>query len=259
MHLIRQIDGTSLIASDIHIHDEQSASWTDLRALIERHQPQNLIFLGDIFHAWIGWDTAASLHEQWRAWLTSLRTRGTQIYWMPGNHDALLRQPADLEAMCLLDDPCLILFGSARWLLTHGDLFCSLDSTHQYWRTLQQHLGSYFLKMPRAWRQRFRAYALARSKRHTAYLQPMQNAIPEQHWIDLSRQYNLDMIVHGHTHQPNYRDTAEYRSITLGDWHHGPQWLWLDAHASLHYMDATSTTITPHKHIPLVWPRSPMR
>lgn len=69
-----------------------------LSALIERHQPEQVIVLGDLIHGPL--PTDAHWREQWREFLD--RHAGTRFAAVLGNHDRALRGASDFEGVQLL-------------------------------------------------------------------------------------------------------------------------------------------------------------
>ena len=71
-----------------------------LSALIERHQPEQVIVLGDLIHGPVPED--AHWREQWRRFLD--RHAGQRFAAVLGNHDRALRGAGDFEGVQLLPE-----------------------------------------------------------------------------------------------------------------------------------------------------------
>ena len=53
---------------------------------------------------------------------------------MPGNRDFLLERFLHASGMAGIGDPTVLVFGGARWLLSHGDALCLDDVPYQQFR-----------------------------------------------------------------------------------------------------------------------------
>lgn len=224
---IRQIVLPALFVSDIHIRNSNDECLQQLKRLVARINPPTLILLGDIFDAWVGWDADAELERKWKNWISSQQTSRT-ILFMPGNRDQLLQRTSDLHSMVLLPDPCIVQVGSERWLLTHGDRYCVQDRLHLIWMRIQQKSAFLFLQLPLKARLYIRSLILKQSKRHKRYLPLDKQQIPPEQWHKLRHEHMLDMIVHGHTHRPQYQRSGATQWITLGDWGPSPSYLYVE-------------------------------
>lgn len=215
--------------SDLHLCEQQPATFEAWRQYIENTPAQALFILGDLFEVWVGddvLDDASSVFE--RACVDVLRRASQRmtVHFMCGNRDFLvgetLLQRAGLHA---LQDPCVLQTSHERVLLTHGDAWCLDD--HDYLRFRAE------VRSP-AWQQRFLArplserLALAREMRNasetrkraqTTYAD-VDEALAD-HWLTASQ---APVLVHGHTHRPATHTLASGRlRWVLSDW---------DAHAS---------------------------
>lgn len=223
----RQIIMPALFVSDIHIIDSNDKCLQHLMDLVDNLKPKSLIFLGDIFDAWVGWDADPKLAHRWQAWIETV-SQHCHIYFLPGNRDQLLQRHKDLFAMHLLPDPCIVKLGNAKWLLTHGDQYCVNDRLHLIWIRLQRLLALPFLHLPLNIRLTIRSLILGQSKRHKTYLPLEQQSIPEEQWNKLWAKHQIDLIVHGHTHRPAHHYGTCAQWVTLGDWGKNPSYLYVE-------------------------------
>ena len=188
-----------------------------------------LYILGDLFDFWLGDDDT---HNPWIAGLVqalrNLNAAGVEVFFMRGNRDFLLGQAFCAHTqMKLLADPCVITAFDRRVLLSHGDLFCTLDSSYQKWRSLVHWhlLQRLYLSLPLGTRQAI-AVAVARRLRggrrvvDAQYLKKT-DAIAET-VTDYLRKYPADLVIHGHTHRPAVHCQAGAHGtvdrIVIGDW-----------------------------------------
>lgn len=216
-----------MFVSDIHIKDSNDKCIQQLKDLVDRIKPSTIIFLGDIFDGWIGWDADPELSIIWKHWIASL-PRDCKIFFISGNRDQLLQAPEDLSPIVCLPDPCIVNIGTHRWLLTHGDRYCSEDHLHLLWIKMQQYLSSPFLQLPLAFRRRIRAFFFKQSSKHKQSLSLEKQQIPERQLHDLQKKHKLHMIVHGHTHRPKVQMKGTTKWVTLGDWGTTPSYLYVE-------------------------------
>lgn len=218
---------STLFISDIHL----SAARPDMTAALVRFLQDDapgadaLYVLGDLFEFWVGDDDPNPLHQEVADAFLALSQQGVPIYFIHGNRDFLLgRQFATRAGMTLLGDPCVIDLYGERVLLSHGDLFCTLDVDYQKFRRITQlkWLRWLFLRLPLSRRQRIACKMRGQSQ--------MENASKQQFIMDVTpaavdealRAHDCQVLIHGHTHRPAIHDfklgNKAARRIVLGDW-----------------------------------------
>ncbi|MGY3903781.1 UDP-2,3-diacylglucosamine diphosphatase [Aeromonas lusitana] len=218
---------STLFISDIHL----SAARPDMTAALVRFLQDDapgadaLYVLGDLFEFWVGDDDPNPLHHEVADAFLALSQQGVPIYFIHGNRDFLLgRQFAKRAGMTLLGDPCVIDLYGERVLLSHGDLFCTLDVDYQKFRRITQlkWLRWLFLRLPLSRRQRIACKMRGQSQ--------MENASKQQFIMDVTpaavdealRAHDCQVLIHGHTHRPAIHDfklgNKAARRIVLGDW-----------------------------------------
>lgn len=165
-----------------------------------------LYILGDFFDFWCGDDDDSDFI---RAIKNSLKRFSTQkpIYFLWGNHDFAIGKKFAKETGVILIKDCTILsVGSRRILLSHGDIFCTLDTAYQRLKKVLQNpmLKWLLLRTPLSWR-----YKIKDKLEHTAG--KSFNTKPQEtyHVVDatiakIAEKYKADTVIHGHTHNPNY-------------------------------------------------------
>jgi UDP-2,3-diacylglucosamine hydrolase len=193
--------------------------------LVARMHPRTLIFLGDIFDGWIGWDIDPALQQRWDTWIASL---DATLYFMPGNRDRLLSQASLGHAIQFLPDPSIMQIKNTRWLMTHGDKYCTKDVLHQWFIALHQNwLKRLFLALPTWCRQSIKSRVKGQSSSRKQTLSLEDQQVPLEVLEQLHLDYQVDMVLYGHTHAPRYLKTDTIQSITLGDWGAHPSYLWI--------------------------------
>lgn len=185
-------------------------------------QADALFILGDLFEVWIGDDAldAPGFEADCAAVIRATAQR-LPVFFLAGNRDFLVGERLARDTgMQLLADPTVLLFGTRRWLLSHGDALCIADTEYMAFRAM--------VRAPR-WQQEFLALpidkrrAIARGMR--ADSEEMKRG--ERVYADVDAPTALDWmraadaatLVHGHTHKPgeHVMDGAHSR-IVLSDW-----------------------------------------
>ncbi len=233
--------------SDLHLQASEPGThgvWCDYLRQLANGPVDALFILGDLFEVWVGDDvlsasqtgatpedtTAALEHRFLRACATILRETAQHkpVYFMRGNRDFLLGpQALKTCGMQELDDPTVLVFQQARWLLSHGDALCLEDHDYMRFRSQvrQPDWQSAFLARPLAERE-----ALARDMR--AQSQARQLTVPFAQtdsplWADLDgaatrqwlNQAGAHTLIHGHTHRPGAHDLGDgLQRVVLSDW-----------------------------------------
>jgi UDP-2,3-diacylglucosamine hydrolase len=222
---------STLFISDLHL-DGSRPDITDqflefLQA--EAAKAQALYILGDLFEAWIGDDDPDADKQRVIRALRSLTHGGVPCYVMHGNRDFLLgsRFCGETGTRLLKDGTVIELYGR-RVLLLHGDTLCTDDHAYQRLRrTMRNPLVKLILRsLSLHQRQRLAQRMRAGSKAH---IDAMDQAAPYimdvnvQAVVRTFQQYNVDCMIHGHTHRPAIHrvDVAGHTAtrIVLGDWY----------------------------------------
>lgn len=212
--------------SDLHLQASEPATLQALAAYLAHTPAQALFILGDLFEVWVGDDVLDSPgFESEVAQLLHAASRRLDLFILCGNRDFLMGQR--LLAACgakRLEDTSVLQFGTARWLLAHGDAQCLDDLPYQAFRAQ--------VRSP-AWQQEFlnkplpERQTLARHMRQQSEAQKKQLANTAVPWIDLDGQacralleaHQADHMVHGHTHQPaQHALGAGHMRWVLSDW-----------------------------------------
>ncbi len=211
--------------SDLHLHPDIPF----LTARFERwvlwalENTRAVYILGDFFHAWAGDDTLDDWSLGIAAMLRQFHEHHIPVYLMVGNRDFLLGQHfADVAKVRMMNEPMAIELGHYHVLLVHGDRYCTRDTAHQWFRKLTRHplFSRCFLTLPRALRVNIVCRVRMQSQRRHLPDEKMA-VVPEALGLDATR-YAVDVIVHGHTHQPmrvqHQNDGRPFEQIVLSDW-----------------------------------------
>lgn len=216
----------SLIISDLHLsHDKQDAYQLFSQFLAAHHGKANKMFiLGDFFEFWIGDDDPNPFYKKIIQQLKHFANGGTELFFMHGNRDFLIGQQFCTQSrMTLLTDPTILTLHGHKLLLTHGDLLCTQDKRYQRYRKVvsQKWLQWLFIKLPLRWRLHIAQQIRQDSKKqnHKNQQRPYISNVDEsavEKWLS---QYQVNLLIHGHTHQFGTHQYSHGRRLVLSDWH----------------------------------------
>lgn len=235
----------ALFVSDLHLSPQMPATADAFFRFLEQQaaHAQQLYLLGDIFEYWAGDDDLDDpFNRRVTAALQAVHSQGLALFWLAGNRDFLAGERfAEASGVTLLPDPCLVEIAGLRMLLLHGDAQCTDDSAYMAFRAQ--------VRDPQ-WQQAFLARPLAERKAIIANLREGSREAQRDKPMDimdvnpeaierLFGQYQVKLMIHGHTHRPAVHRTEAGIRHVLPDWdcdHGAPRggWLAIDAHGQLH-------------------------
>ena len=214
--------------SDLHLMPEEPATFALWSRYMADTPADALFILGDLFEAWIGDDAAlpASFEGECSAVLAATAAR-LPVYFMHGNRDFLVGAPflAGLGVR-FLDDPTVLHYAGARYLLTHGDLLCTDDVAYQQFRrevrsdAWQRAVLARPLAERQVMAQQMRAQSVAQQAHGNVYADI--DAALARDWLAAA---DAATLIHGHIHRPGEHLLGEdaggrpQRQVVLSDWH----------------------------------------
>jgi UDP-2,3-diacylglucosamine hydrolase len=218
----------TLFISDLHLSEERPHTTAAFFAFLANKAAacDQLYILGDFFDAWIGDDDDRPFAEEVAQALKNIAAKGVQIFFQHGNRDFLLGE--NYAARCgmqLLPALQIIEREGQRYLLAHGDQFCTHDSAYQQFRTLVRNSEwqQDFLAKPIAERRAIAAQLRAKSKEaNSMKAEDIMDVTPSEIMNVLIEQ-QCNTLIHGHTHRParhplTLPDGSAAERIVLGDW-----------------------------------------
>ena len=210
--------------SDLHLQAAEAPTFGVWRSYMAACAADALFILGDLFEAWVGDDLAQEPgFAADCAAVLQATARRMPLFIMHGNRDFLMGD--GLMRSCgatLLDDPTVLTFASARWLLTHGDALCISDIKYMQFRHVvrEPQWQREFLSRPLAERQaigrQMRAESQARQQQDPREAYGQVDDALARAWLDAA---DAQTMIHGHTHQPREHELgAGKQRIVLTDW-----------------------------------------
>lgn len=228
-----------LFISDLHLCPTRPATTAAFRRFVRgpARSAQTLWILGDLFEYWAGDDDIETpFNAEIAAELSGLTATGVEVQLIPGNRDFLLGEgfSANTGVVVRAEPRCIDVAGAST-LLLHGDSLCTDDVAYQQFRTMVRNPAwqAQFLTQPLAVRKQ-----IAEDLRERSEMSKREKALEimdvnSQAVADCFTHYEVDRIIHGHTHRPaQHEHLVAGRSCerwVLPDWHEDAVWLQADA------------------------------
>ena len=216
------------LMSDLHLQASEQDTFEAWRAHMDSTPADAVLLLGDVFEVWVGDDALASdPFLQACAEVLQRASQRLRVGFMAGNRDFLVGQ--DFLNRCGLQgmqDPTLLLWGTQRVLLSHGDALCLDDEAYQRFRAMARtpQWQADFLAKPLTERLAMAQAMRAQSEAHNQSMQSFADADAAMtfNWL---QQTDSRHLVHGHTHRPADHPVAGLSGAqrqVLSDWHVQP-------------------------------------
>ncbi|WP_104748475.1 UDP-2,3-diacylglucosamine diphosphatase [Helicobacter cetorum] len=200
----------AIFISDAHFLPKSSHLIDLLKELLQTKPPQ-VFFMGDIFHALVGY---LSLHsdEQEVINLINALSKTSQVFYFEGNHDFSMRFILNSKIIIFKrkQQPALFQYNNKRLLLAHGDLF--ITKAYEFYIT---QLTSTWARYVLLSIDKLSFHALYPLLRKLIYKKPIRSlSLIPSHSISFAKQrlkhyqnfiikkglQNIDGIIEGHFH-----------------------------------------------------------
>ncbi|TAH17824.1 MAG: UDP-2,3-diacylglucosamine diphosphatase [Cytophagales bacterium] len=217
-----------VVISDVHL-GTLGCRADELLAYLNSIKPKVLIMNGDIVDIWRFsrryWDKA---HNEIIRRIIKLMTKGTQVYYLTGNHDELLRRFPEVHAgnFHLINKLVLNIDDKRAWIF-HGDVF-DVSIKHAKWLAKLGSIGYDFLIMLN-FMSNFVCQKLGFPK--MSFSKKIKNSVKravkhindfEQVAAELAIDRQYDYLLCGHIHQPIIKtignEKGEVIYLNSGDW-----------------------------------------
>ena len=226
MKLKRKVE--VVVISDVHLGTYGSHA-RELLTYLNSINPKKLVLNGDIIDIWqFSKRYFPSSHLKVIKKIMDLAANGTEVIYVTGNHDELLRKFSDTEIgrISIVDKAILELDGKKAWVF-HGDVF-DISIQNAKWLARLGGYGYSFLILF----NRFVNWILLRSGRERyslakAVKAKVKKAVKhisdfEQVSSELAIKNGYDYVINGHIHQPKMEIVKNKNGETLylnsGDW-----------------------------------------
>lgn len=217
-----------MVISDVHL-GTFGCHAKELVQYLSSIKPKILVLNGDIIDIWqFRKSYFPATHLKVLKKIISLSTKGTQVYYITGNHDEFLRKFSDVHIgnISLIDKLVLELDGKKAWLF-HGDVF-DASITHTKWLAklggwgydililINRFINFILVKMGKE------PYSLSKKIKNSVKKAVKFIADYEKVCTELAIEKKFDYVVCGHIHEPKMEEitTAKGKTVYLnsGDW-----------------------------------------
>jgi UDP-2,3-diacylglucosamine pyrophosphatase LpxH len=225
-HSARKQHYRTIWLSDIHLGTRGCKS-DFLLDFLRYNESETLYLVGDIVDGWRlrrSWYWAQGHNDIVQKLLRKAR-KGTQVIYIPGNHDEWLRDYTALVfgGVTLLDEAVHETADGRRLLIIHGDAFdCVVtyarwmallgDSAYSLALWLNHHFNLVRRRLGYPYWS-LSAYLKSKVKNAVEYVGRFADAVTEE-----ARRRGLDGVVCGHIHSAEIRDIAGILYCNDGDW-----------------------------------------
>lgn len=194
---------------------------------LERNSAETIYLIGDIVDAWRlrrGWFWPQSHNDVVQALLTRAHD-GARIYYIPGNHDEILRSylGTHFGGVEVVQTATHVTADGRRLLITHGDQFDSIV-IHAKWLAhvgdrayvFALWLNTFVNRAKRLWGGQYWSlsnWAKQQVKQAVNFISQYERVLADE-----ARRNGYDGIVCGHIHQACIRTIDGLIYVNTGDW-----------------------------------------
>jgi UDP-2,3-diacylglucosamine pyrophosphatase LpxH len=223
--LVRHV--RAIFLSDIHL-GTRGCQAEALLDFLRHHESDYLYLVGDIIDFWamsrsIHWTPAQNTVVQK---VLRRARKGTQVVFIPGNHDEALREYDDMvfgDISVRLDHVHVAADGKRYWLV-HGDDFDQVTRHHR-WVALLGDVAYNALVRINAWMSRVRrrlgiagywslaGYAKRKVKSAVSFIYDFEDSVMHE-----ARNRGVDGVICGHIHAVAQRTIDGLVYMNCGDW-----------------------------------------
>ncbi|GIZ52813.1 UDP-2,3-diacylglucosamine diphosphatase [Noviherbaspirillum aridicola] len=216
----------SIWISDLHL-GTSGCQAERLLEFLQATESDTLYLVGDIIDGWQlkrRWYWNQTHNNVVQAVLKKAK-RGTQVFFVPGNHDEAVRQyiGLDLGGIRIRDEMVHVTAAGKRMLVLHGDRFDGVIACAKWLAYLGDNLYTLVLKFNQvynAWRARaglpywsLSQYLKHKVKNAVSYIASFEKALAAE-----ARSQGLDGVICGHIHKAEIRDIDGITYCNDGDW-----------------------------------------
>ncbi len=212
--------------SDLHL-GTSGCQASKLLEFLRATESETLYLVGDIIDGWQlkrrwYWDQT---HNNVVQTVLKKAKKGTNVIFVPGNHDEAIRQFIDLDfgGIKVRDELVHTTADGKRMLVLHGDRFDGVIACAKWLAYLGDSLYTVILKFNQIynnWRARvglpywsLSQYLKLKVKNAVSYITRFEDALADE-----ARRKGLDGVICGHIHKPEIRDIGGIMYCNDGDW-----------------------------------------
>lgn len=212
--------------SDVHL-GTTGCQAQRLLEFLRRTESETLYLVGDIIDGWQlkrRWYWEQSHNDVVQTVLKKAK-KGTEVIFVPGNHDEAVRQFIDLDfgGIRVRDELVHTTAQGKRMLVLHGDRFDGVIACAKWLAYVGDNLYTMILKWNQwlnSWRARaglpywsLSQYLKLKVKNAVSYISSFENALADE-----AQRRGLDGVICGHIHKPEIREINGILYCNDGDW-----------------------------------------
>jgi len=216
----------TIFLSDIHL-GTRGCKAAFLLDFLRHIEAEKIYLVGDIIDGWRlkkSWYWAPDHNDVVRKLLKRAR-QGTQIIYVPGNHDEALREYVgfDFAGVTIRRDDIHVTADGRRFWVLHGDEFDSIVRYAKWLAFLGDHAYAFLLELNRVvdWARRRLGYPYwslsgflkHKTKKAVEYMSNFEHAVAQQ-----AAARHVDGVVCGHIHHAEIRSIGGILYCNDGDW-----------------------------------------
>lgn len=216
----------ALFISDLHL-GTPGCQATALLEFLRRTDSDRLYLVGDIVDGWQlrrRWYWHQAHNDVVQKVLRKAR-KGTEVVYIPGNHDEAARAYAGLAfgGITIMNEAVHVTARGARLLVTHGDVFDTVVRCSRWLALVGDALYTFLLRLNRplnALRGRLglpywslSQFLKLRVKNAVSYIGAFEEALSRE-----ARERGFDGVVCGHIHHAEIRRIGDVLYANDGDW-----------------------------------------
>jgi UDP-2,3-diacylglucosamine pyrophosphatase LpxH len=212
--------------SDVHL-GTTGCQAQRLLEFLRKTESETLYLVGDIIDGWQlkrrwYWEQA---HNDVVQTVLKKAKKGTEVIFVPGNHDEAIRQFIDMDfgGIRVRDELVHTTAQGKRMLVLHGDRFDGVISCAKWLAYVGDNMYTMILKWNQwlnSWRARvglpywsLSQYLKLKVKNAVSYITSFENALAAE-----AKRRGLDGVICGHIHKPEIRDIDGIMYCNDGDW-----------------------------------------
>jgi UDP-2,3-diacylglucosamine pyrophosphatase LpxH len=217
----------SIFLSDIHL-GTRACQAERLLEFLREYESEYLFLVGDIIDFWamkrgVYWSTC---HNTVVQKILRRARHGTDVVFIPGNHDEVLREHVGISfgQIRLLHDHIHTAADGTRYLVTHGDDFDQVTKYHPWAAVLGDHAYTFAVRLNGllSWVRRrlgiagywsLAGYAKRKVKTAVSFIFGFEESV-----VRYVRERRLDGVICGHFHAAAVKEIEGIRYINCGDW-----------------------------------------
>lgn len=212
--------------SDVHL-GTSGCQANYLLDFLKHNDSDYLYLVGDIIDGWAlkrGWYWHQSHNDVVQKILRKAR-KGTQVTYIAGNHDEVMRQFLGLAfgGIEICDEAVHVTADGRKLLITHGDLFDAVIQCARWLAIVGDHAYTVTLRLNR-WFNHIRArfgleyWSLSQFLKHKVkkavnFVTQFEEAVAKE-----ARERGMDGVVCGHIHKAEMREINGILYCNDGDW-----------------------------------------